>query len=170
MLRVDCDSGKVSAPYGFVGNLSGTASSASNADTVDNRHATGFVYWEGSPGKDNMNDIARSFYSSTGMTSLASSSVDNGDMSGWTHFFSTSYYDGGNGSNSWVFQLACPAGSSNLQFRSRNGGKVTNGTAWTVGWTKILHAGNSSVSLSGSTLTVKINGTEKSLTNTWRGM
>ena len=118
------------------------ANSAGNADTVDNRHATGFMYWEGSPGKSNMNDIARSFYSSTGMTNLTSSSVDNGDMSGWTHFISTSYADGGNGSNAWCFQLACPAGSSNLQFRSRSGGTVTNGTSWNVGWTKIIHAGN----------------------------
>lgn len=143
---------------------------ATNADTVDSRHATGFVYWEGNPSKNNMNDIARSFYSSTGMTNLASSSVDNGDMSGWTHFFSTSYADGGNGTNAWVFQLACPAGSSNLQFRSRKGGTITDGTAWAVGWTKILHAGNSSVSKSGETLTVKINDTSQSLTNTWRGI
>lgn len=35
MLKVDCDTGKVSAPYGFVGNISGTAT---NADTVDNFH------------------------------------------------------------------------------------------------------------------------------------
>ena len=35
---------------------------------------------------------------------------------------------------------------------------------------KVLHEGNSSVSLSGSTLSVKINGTTQSLTNTWRGM
>lgn len=34
----------------------------------------------------------------------------------------------------------------------------------------ILDSANSSVSLSGSTLTVKINGTEKSLANTWRGI
>ena len=34
----------------------------------------------------------------------------------------------------------------------------------------VLHAGNSSVSKSGETLTVKINGTQQSLTNTWRGI
>jgi hypothetical protein len=34
----------------------------------------------------------------------------------------------------------------------------------------ILDSSNSSVSLSGSTLTVKINGTSQSLTNTWRGI
>jgi hypothetical protein len=34
----------------------------------------------------------------------------------------------------------------------------------------LLSSGNSSVSKSGSTLTVKINGTEKSLENTWRGI
>ena len=35
---------------------------------------------------------------------------------------------------------------------------------------KVLHEGNSSVSKSGETLTVKINGTSQSLTNTWRGI
>jgi len=34
----------------------------------------------------------------------------------------------------------------------------------------VLHTGNSSVSKSGETLTVKINGTQQSLTNTWRGI
>lgn len=34
----------------------------------------------------------------------------------------------------------------------------------------VLHAGNSSVSKSDETLTVKINGTEQSITNTWRGI
>jgi len=34
----------------------------------------------------------------------------------------------------------------------------------------VLDSGNSSVTLSGETLTVKINGTSKSLTNTWRGI
>ena len=37
-------------------------------------------------------------------------------------------------------------------------------------WKNILTAENSSVGLSGNTLTVKINGSEKSLTNTWRGI
>lgn len=128
--------------------------------------STYYLEWKGDAGKGNMNDIARSWKSSTGMTSLSSSSVDNGDMSGWTHFISTSYSDGGAGSNSWVFQLACPAGSSNLQFRSRNGGTINNGTAWNTGWTKILHAGNSSVS--GQTIT--INGVSTTWQNTWRGI
>lgn len=35
---------------------------------------------------------------------------------------------------------------------------------------KVLHEGNSSVSKSGETLSVKINGTTQSLTNTWRGI
>ena len=34
LLRVDADSGKVSAPYGFVGNLSGKADTAGTADKV----------------------------------------------------------------------------------------------------------------------------------------
>ena len=37
-------------------------------------------------------------------------------------------------------------------------------------WVALLDSLNSSVSKSGSTLTVKINGTEKSLENTWRGI
>ena len=43
LLQVDADSGKVSAPYGFVGNLSGKASTASTAD-YGNR-LTAFAYW-----------------------------------------------------------------------------------------------------------------------------
>jgi hypothetical protein len=49
MLKVNADDGKVSAPYGFVGNLTGNASSATyansagNADTVDNYHASDFM-------------------------------------------------------------------------------------------------------------------------------
>lgn len=37
-------------------------------------------------------------------------------------------------------------------------------------WHSLLHNGNSSVSKSGETLSVKINGTEQSLTNTWRSI
>lgn len=46
--------------------------------------------------------------------------------------------------------------------------RIVNGTA--NDWVRVLDSGNSSVSKSGSTLTVKINGTERSLTdtNTWR--
>ena len=46
--------------------------------------------------------------------------------------------------------------------------RIVNGTA--NDWVRVLDSGNSSVSKSGSTLTVKINGTEQSLTdtNTWR--
>ena len=46
--------------------------------------------------------------------------------------------------------------------------RIVNGTA--NDWVRVLDSGNSSVSKSGSTLTVKINGTEHSLTdtNTWR--
>jgi hypothetical protein len=43
MLKVDAVSGKVSAPYNFVGNLEGnaaTATSAGNADTLDGEHGT----------------------------------------------------------------------------------------------------------------------------------
>ena len=114
-----------------------------NADMLDSRHATGFMYWEGAGGGySNMNDISRHFYSSNGMIFLPNSSVDNSDMVGWTHFFSTSYTDGGAGNNSWCFQIACQAGTSNLQFRSLNGGTITDGSAWTTPWTKIIHAGN----------------------------
>lgn len=51
---------------------------------------------------------------------------------------------------------------SNLRF-NKNG-------SITIGANAILHAGNSSVSKSGETLTVKIGGTTQTLTNTWRGI
>ena len=40
MLKVNADNGKVYAPYGFVGNLSGTAT---NADMLDGYHASSFA-------------------------------------------------------------------------------------------------------------------------------
>ena len=43
LLKVDADSGKVSAPYGFVGNLSGKADTASTADYAGRLDA--FAYW-----------------------------------------------------------------------------------------------------------------------------
>ena len=44
MLKVNADDGKVSAPYGFVGNLTGNATSASKLTTVS-KTAWGQTYW-----------------------------------------------------------------------------------------------------------------------------
>ena len=43
LLKVNADDGKVSAPYGFVGNLSGKASTAGTADNANKLNS--FAYW-----------------------------------------------------------------------------------------------------------------------------
>ena len=43
MLQVNPNNGKVYAPYNFVGNLEGNASTASNADTLDGYHYSSFA-------------------------------------------------------------------------------------------------------------------------------
>lgn len=63
-------------------------------------------------------------------------------------------------SDIWVGQIAQDYRNGRLFVRGKN-----NGT-W-KSWLTICDSGNSSVSLSGSTLTVKINGVQKSLTDTW---
>jgi len=66
-----------------------------------------------------------------------------------------------------------PTGASSLDFNVRiDAGTGTTARTFTFADTggTLLSSGNSSVSLDGSTLTVKINGTSQSLTNTWRGI
>ena len=43
LLKVNADNGKVYAPYNFVGNLEGNASSTTNADMLDGEHASAFT-------------------------------------------------------------------------------------------------------------------------------
>jgi len=90
-----------------------------------------------------MNDVGK-MWPSTGMTSLTSTSnVDtpkNGDTyaSGWHLYWDTCYHDDPSGSNAWAAQIINTAGTSNWWVRSRSGGKITNGTAWTSNWRHLV--------------------------------
>lgn len=98
------------------------------------------VYHWGNAGKSNMNDVGR-HHASTGMTNLTdpSNTTDNpmnGETkaTGWHLYWSTNYADDPNGSNAWVAQICNRAGSNNWWVRSRNGGTITDGTAWAASW------------------------------------
>ena len=68
--------------------------------------------------------------------------------------------------NHWQPQLWFGAGKSgHMYYRNKN----YNDNSW-GDWLTILDSNNSSVSKSGETLTVKINGASQSLANTWRGI
>ena len=98
------------------------------------------VYHWGNAGKSNMNDVGRN-HASTGMTNLTdpSNTTDN-PMNGttkstsWHLYWSTNYTDDPNGSNAWVAQICNCAGTNKWWVRSRNGGTITNGTAWAASW------------------------------------
>ena len=64
----------------------------------------------------------------------------------------------------YAMQLGFGGTTGHMYFRN------AYNTATFGAWVTLLDSNNSSVALSGSTLTVKINGTSHSLTNTWRGI
>lgn len=81
-------------------------------------------------------------------------SVDNpGGKTGWHHVINLTWVDAadnnGSTTNEWCTQIANACGSSDLYVRSRGGGSITNGTAWTAPWTKILTAANYAGTLDG---------------------
>ena len=55
LLQVNADDGKVSAPYGFVGNLSGKASTAGTADNANKLNS--FAYWNNPYDYDSTNGV-----------------------------------------------------------------------------------------------------------------
>ena len=55
LLKVNADDGKVSAPYGFVGNLSGKASTAGTADNANKLNS--FAYWHNPYDWDSTNGV-----------------------------------------------------------------------------------------------------------------
>ena len=80
-------------------------------------------------------------------------------MNGYNSFFNFWTPDG----------IACTQfqiGSNAFYYRSKQSGSAII----TTNWYKVMDSNNCSVSKSGETLTVKINGTSQSLTNTWRGI
>ena len=63
LLRVNADDGKVSAPYGFVGNLSGKASTAGTADNANKLNS--FAYWGNPYDYDSTNGVRPYVYKIT---------------------------------------------------------------------------------------------------------
>ena len=103
-----------------------------------------YLTWYGNANQSNMNGIAR-LGQSTGMTNLstAGNKTDNPynggtESVGWHLYFNTCYTDGGNGSNSWVAQIANKAGTDQWWVRSRSGQTITNGTAWNSVWRHLV--------------------------------
>ena len=80
-------------------------------------------------------------------------------MSGFSSFFNFWTPDG-------IVCTQFQIGSNAFYYRSKQSG------SWTIttNWHRVMDSNNCSVSKSGETLTVKINGTSQSLTNTWRGI
>lgn len=100
----------------------------------------------GDVAKSNMNDVGK-LYPSVGMTALTDpgNTTDNPmngttKSTGWHLYWDTSYSDDPSGSNAWVAQIANKAGSNQWWVRSRAGGKITNGTAWTSPWRHLVTA------------------------------
>lgn len=106
-----------------------------------------FVFAKSNVNNGTMNDAAK-FYNAMGMIHLTEPSsgtasyVNPNSQTGWHHFINISYQDGGAGNNSWITQIANQAGSTDLWVRSRSGGEISNGTAWSAPWTRILTGSN----------------------------
>lgn len=88
---------------------------------------------------------------------------------GISYGFGLKYLGTGAGNDNTIALFADNQGSTQVKaFEVKQDGTIRLAVTPNVNGNTVLHAGNSSVSLSGSTLTVKINDTSKSLTNTDR--
>lgn len=112
----------------------------------DHNHDNKYMRWLGNANQSNMNAIGRISHSS-GMTSLSDpgNTTDNpmegGAKSGsWHLYWQTNYTDDPSGSNAWVAQIVNRAGTDRWWVRSRNGGKITNGTGWASNWRFLVTA------------------------------
>ena len=122
-----------------------------------------------------------------------SDKLDNLDSSDFLRYCSTNYGSTINNANNIATNLTAGIHKihiSNVEYSSILTGYDFNGSYWQLyfhptsgysqdiryrasnctSWKTILDSNNSSVSKSGETLSVKINGTTQSLTNTWRGI
>lgn len=112
----------------------------------DHNHDNKYLRWLGNANQSNMNAIGRISHSS-GMTALSDpgNTTDNpmegGAKSGsWHLYWQTNYADDPSGSNAWVAQIVNRAGTDRWWVRSRNGGKITNGTGWASNWRFLVTA------------------------------
>ena len=134
-----------------------------NADTLDDVHLngifTGFSYEQsrltatigtvsktvnvtgsypsiGSIESVNMNTIA-SYGNCMGMAYLASSNsgVNPNNQTSWHHFINMSYNT--ESTNMWQTQLAIKAGTTEVWVRSRDGGSISDSSAWEAPWVRL---------------------------------
>lgn len=114
-----------------------------------------FVFAKPSVSTGTMNDAAK-FYNAMGMicltnpTSGTATNVNPNGGTGWHHFINLSYADGGAGSNSWITQIANPAGTTDLWVRSRSGETISDSKAWVAPWTRIVTGSNFTSVLNGT--------------------
>lgn len=87
-------------------------------------------------GSVTMNTIA-SYGNCMGMASLSSSNsnVNPNNQSGWHHFINISYNTETN--NMWQSQIAIAAGTTEVWVRSRNGGTISDNSAWAAPWVRL---------------------------------
>lgn len=126
------------------GDSAGQIKVTPSSGSAYNVNVKSIVKHLGNAGKSNMNDVGRLF-PSVGMTSLSdpSNTVDNPlngttKSTGWHLYWDASYADDPNGSNSWAAQIVNKAGTATWWVRSRDGGTITNGTAWKSGWEHLV--------------------------------
>lgn len=93
------------------------------------------------PGSENLNDIAKygnAVGYATNVTSTDSTVNPSGTVAADDYTFLNMSYKITGQSNYYITQIVNKAGTTDLWVRSRNGGAITNGTAWAAPWTRIL--------------------------------
>lgn len=90
-----------------------------------------------------MNSLT-AFGNALGMVNLQSASalVNPNGQTGWHHFINMSFAVSGQETNMWQTQIANAAGTTDLWVRSRDGGALSDSTAWKAPWTRILTGTN----------------------------
>lgn len=123
----------------------------------------------------NMNWLTQ-YENAMGMADLrgTDTTVNPNGKTGWHHFINISYRVTGQASNMWQTQIANAAGTTDLWVRSRNGGTIASGTAWTAPWTRILTGSNYTnvtdgryLKLAGGTITGSVSCTTSGANLTW---
>lgn len=116
------------------------------------------------PGNKNLNDIAKygnAIGYATNVTSTDSTVNPSGTVATDAYTFLNMSYKITGQSSYYITQIANKAGTTDLWVRSRNGGAITNGTAWAAPWTRILTSNDITVTspivLSKDATTQKLN-------------
>lgn len=133
----------------LTGAVTGSISIDGSADvtlntTTNHNHDNRYVYDKASA-SGTFNTVA-TWRNAMGMvnisdpTSGTASYVNPNGQRGWHHFINMSYQT--ESTNMWQTQIANAAGTTDLWVRSRSGGAISDSTAWTAPWTRILTGSN----------------------------